>query len=117
VTRTRNPGPIPYFHWSPPSSPVTKNEPDFQPKDVTAGTYDSYITSFATAAKNWGHPFFLDFNAEMNGSWSPWGVLANGNTGADFVPAWRHVHDIFSKVGASNVSWVWCPNIEYWGSY
>jgi len=52
----------------------------------------------------------------MNGSWSPWGVLTNGNSPADFVPAWRHVHDIFSKVGATNVTWVWCPNIEYSGS-
>ena len=26
---------------------------------------------------------------------------------------WRHVHDIFTRVGATNVTWVWCPNYEY----
>src|SRR5207302_7933319 len=28
---------------------------------------------------------------------------------ADFIPAWRHVHDIFVHRGATNVIWVWCP--------
>jgi len=27
--------------------------------DVIVGTYDGYITAWATDAKNWGHPFFL----------------------------------------------------------
>jgi beta-mannanase len=26
---------------------------------------------------------------------------------------WRHVHDIFTRVGANNVTWVWSPNIYY----
>jgi hypothetical protein len=25
---------------------------------------------------------------------------------------WRHVHDIFYGAGATNVNWVWCPNID-----
>ncbi len=25
---------------------------------------------------------------------------------------WRHVHDIFTRVGATNATWVWCPNID-----
>ena len=41
----------------------------------------------------------------------------NGNLPDDFVPAWRHVHDIFTSVGANNATWVWCPNVEYTGSY
>src|SRR5262249_21677406 len=45
----------------------------FQLKNITAGLFDPYITTWATAAKNWGHPFFLRFDWEMNGSWSyPW---------------------------------------------
>src|SRR6266699_1609258 len=35
-----------------------------------------------------------------------------GQTFDSYVKAWRHVHDIFTKVGATNVSWVWCPNIS-----
>ena len=40
------------------------------------------------------------------------GVTKNGydNTPSDWVAMWRHVHNIFTSVGARNVSWVWCPN-------
>jgi beta-mannanase len=48
----------------------------------------------------------------MNGSWMNWGVGANGNTAGDYVAMWRHVHDKFVAVGATNVSWVWCPNVD-----
>jgi beta-mannanase len=109
----RSRGSIPFFNWGSGSSPVSRTQSNFELRDITAGTYDTYIRNFATAAKNWAHPFFLNFDAEMNGSWSPWGVLTNGNTGADFVPMWRHVHDIFTSVGANNVTWVWTPNSEY----
>ena len=27
--------------------------------------------------------------------------------------AWRHVHDIFRAAGATNVKWVWSPNVVY----
>jgi hypothetical protein len=30
---------------------------------------------------------------------------------------WRHVHDLFARVGASNVSWVWCPNVDPLNQY
>jgi hypothetical protein len=43
----------------------------------------------------------------MNGYWFPWSPGVNGNTASDYVLAWRHVHDIFTKVGAKNVRWVW----------
>lgn len=108
----RRHGAIPFFSWASDSLPVSTNEPAFQLADVTGGTYDSYIRSFATAAKGWGHPFFLRFNWEMNGNWFPWAERANGNRPGDYVAAWRHVHDLFSSVGATNVSWVWCPNID-----
>jgi beta-mannanase len=108
----RKHGSIPFFSWSSQSTPSSLNEPNFQLADVIAGTYDSYIRSFATAAKNWGHPFFLRFNWEMNGNWFPWSEGVNGNKSGEYVTAWRHVHDIFTSVGATNISWVWCPNID-----
>ena len=27
------------------------------------------------------------------------------------MKAWKHVHNIFTAVGATNANWVWCPNI------
>jgi Glycosyl hydrolase family 26 len=108
----RKHGAIPFFSWSSQSTPSSLNEPNFQLSDLIAGTYDSYIRSFATAAKNWAHPFFLRFDWEMNGNWFPWSEGVNGNKTGEYVTAWRHVHDIFSSVGATNVTWVWCPNVD-----
>jgi glycosyl hydrolase family 26 len=49
------------------------------------------------------------FAHEMNGSWYPWGQGVNGNTAADYVAAYRHVHDVITAAGATNVIWVWSP--------
>jgi beta-mannanase len=80
---------------------------------IIRGKYDGYIRGFAEAAREWGHPFFLRFNWEMNGFWFPWSESVNGNRRGQFATAWRHVHDIFSSVGATNASWVWCPNVDF----
>jgi Glycosyl hydrolase family 26 len=109
-------GSIPLFTWQT-NGP---NKADFQNLIVANGRYDSYIHSWARAAKAWGHPFFLRFDHEMDGSWFPWGEgrkvpggpIANGNTPGSFVQMWRHVHDIFSQEGATNITWVWNVNQE-----
>jgi mannan endo-1,4-beta-mannosidase len=102
----RHHGSIPLFSWAPGSAASTDAK-------VVAGDYDSYLTSWAKAAKAWGHPFFLRFAWEMNGSWFPWGMSnPQGNSAADYVAMWRHVHAIFQRAGATNATWVWCPNIE-----
>lgn len=56
-----------------------------------------------------GDPLYLRFAHEMNFHFFPWGVGVKGNTGADYVAAWRHIHDIFAQEGATNVRWVWSP--------
>jgi hypothetical protein len=113
----RNHGSIPMINWASQKLGDGIIQPNFQLRDIYNGTYDAYITRWATAARNWGHPFFLYFDHEMNGWWLPWaegktsnGTVINGNSSGDFVKAWRHVHDIFTSVGATNVSWVWGPN-------
>jgi hypothetical protein len=108
----RQHGAIPVYSWSSQSIPSSLNEPDFQLADVISGSYDSYIREFAEDARAWGHPFFLRFDWEMNGGWFPWAEGANGNQAGEFVTAWRHVHDIFAAAGATNVNWVWAPNVD-----
>ena len=105
----RNHGSIPLFTWQPQNSSLGVTQ-SFTLANITNGIYDSYITTWAVAAKNWGYPFFLRFAHEMNGNWYPWGAGVNGNTTGQYVQAWRHVHDIFTSVGATNVTWVWCVN-------
>ena len=110
--RIRQHGMIPMISWNSASMPLTKVQSDFQNADIVNGRYDSFIRNWAKAAKAWGHPFFLRFDREMNGTWFPWSPGVNGNTAADFVAAWRHVHRIFDDVGAHNATWTWCPNVD-----
>jgi len=107
MTKIRRHGAIPFFSWN--SGVSGGNWGDFQLSDLRSGRYDPYIRSIARRAKAWGHPFFLRFDWEMNGNWFPWGANVNGNLPGEFRLAWRHVHDIFEQVGATNVTWVWCP--------
>jgi hypothetical protein len=110
----RNYGAIPFFSWGSQSVPVPGDldQPAFQLADIAGGAYDSYIREFAEGAKAWGHPFFLRFNWEMNGDWFPWAESVNGNQPDDYILAWRHVHDIFTQVGATNATWAWCPYVN-----
>jgi mannan endo-1,4-beta-mannosidase len=110
VENIRGYGAIPVYSWGAESSPrSSENQPEFQLADIIGGAYDGYIAQFATEAREWGHPFFLRPNWEMNGSWFPWSELSNGNGPGQYVAAWRHIHDIFAAVGASNATWLWCP--------
>lgn len=117
MDKIRNHGSIPLFTWEPwDTSLPPDSQPNYQLQDITNGTYDTYITEWALAAKSWGHPFFLRFAHEMNGNWYPWAELTNGNGPGQYITAWRHVHDIFTKNNVTNVTWVWCTNINYNGS-
>jgi mannan endo-1,4-beta-mannosidase len=78
---------------------------------IAAGDSDAYITQFATAVRNLNVPIALSFGHEFNGNWYPWGTT--GTTAADFVAAWKHVHDLFAQAGATNVIWIWDPNDIY----
>ncbi len=76
---------------------------------IANGHSDAYITQFAKAVRALNVPIALSFGHEMNGNWYPWGSAQT--PAATFVAAWRHIHDLFSQAGASNVIWVWNPNI------
>jgi Glycosyl hydrolase family 26 len=111
----RQRGTIPVLTWSSSSVPTAPSlrQPNFQLTDIARGVHDDYIRGFAEQVKEWDEPFFLRFDQEMNGFWFPWGESVNGNKPGSFVKAWRHVHDIFSEVGATKATWVWCPNVDF----
>lgn len=92
------------------------NQPAYALDRITAGDFDTYIQQWGTALASWGKPVMLRFAHEMNGNWYPWAESANGNQPGDYAAAWRHVHDVVAATGATNVQWVWSPNVPYWGS-
>ncbi len=81
-------------------------------RDIADGVYDRHLTAYAQAVRRFGCAIVLSFGHEMNGWWYPWGVKGN-TTPADFIAAWRHIHDLFAKNGARNVIWSWDPSHQY----
>lgn len=88
------------------------DQPQYSLDSFTRGDHDEYLRAWAREAKAFGHTVWIRPFHEMNGNWYPWAGTVNGNSPADFVPAWNHVRDIFREEGATNVKFVWCPNIE-----
>lgn len=114
MNEVRAHGAIPLITWDPQDpSNGTANQPAYALQNIINGNFDGYITQWAQQSKAWGHPYFLRFAHEMNGNWNPWSEQVNGNKPGQFVLAWRHVHDIFTRLGVTNVTWVWSPNIDY----
>ena len=105
-------GSVPMITWEPwdPAN-GTASQPLYSLAHLSDGTYDAYMTRWAAQIRAWGGPLRLRFAHEMNGDWYPWGSGVNGNTAAQYVTAWRHVHDLFAAAGATNVTWVWTPNV------
>jgi hypothetical protein len=112
----RSYGAIPVLSWGSQPSTDALSNPEYRLANIAAGHFDPEIRAFAEEAKAWGHPFFLRFNWEMNGTWFLWGNV-NGNQPRDFVAAWRHVHDVFDSVGATNATWTWCPYADTVGRF
>lgn len=108
----RNHGSIPMITWQPGDATNNVTDATYSLANIYNGNFDSYITTFALAAKSWGHPFFLRFAHEMNGTWYSWSEKENGNNPGDYIKAWKHVHDIFTQNGVTNATWVWCVNID-----
>jgi hypothetical protein len=108
-------GIVPMISWEPWKPPAVfgrlkVNQPEYRLSNIASGAFDPYIRRYAEEIKRYGGPVMLRPFHEMDGFWYPWGGTVNGNTPSAFVAAWRHVHDIFDSVGASNVTWVWSVN-------
>lgn len=78
---------------------------------IAGGDHDAYLRRSARDAAAWKKPVLIRFGAEMNGGWFPWGLGVGGNTADHFKSAWRHVVRVFRQEGATNVRWVWSPNV------
>jgi glycosyl hydrolase family 26 len=103
---------LPLLSWEPWAGVKNgQSQPAFALRRITSGAYDAYITRFARGIRDQRWPVVLRFAHEMNGNWYPWSESRSGNRPGDYVQAWRHVHDIFTRVGVTNVIWVWSPNI------
>jgi hypothetical protein len=74
---------------------------------VVNGSQDSKIKAMNATLASYGGPVLFRWDWEMNGDWYPW---AGAGKAQEWVAAYRHMHDLIT---ASNVSWIWNPNIYY----
>ncbi|MEU6853061.1 glycosyl hydrolase [Actinacidiphila alni] len=122
ITAAYEHGTLPVLTWEPwhggvqnPAGGVildtNTSQPDYRLSNIINGKFDAYITRTATAIADAKWPIVLRLAHEMNGGWYPWSEAVNGNKPGEYVKAWRHVHDLFDKAGATNVIWTWSPNI------
>lgn len=100
LTPLWNRGQLPYIAWEPFTRPLAQ---------IADGADDKYLQQFAADVTSYRMPVAISFAHEMNGHWYPWGTKST--TAADYVRAWRHVHEVFLGAGATNVIWVWSPNV------
>ncbi len=116
LAAVRDRGAVPVLTWEPWRAGYGTAQPAYALDRLTAGDHDAYLTRWGQGLASYGGPVLLRFAHEMNGNWYPWSQGLNGNGADDYVAAWRHVHDVVTAAGASNVEWVWAPNVPYYGS-
>ena len=96
--------------------PTVSDQSAYALRRIASGAWDAYALSWANGLRSLGSTVLLRFDSEMNGNWMSWSPGVHGQTTADCVAAWRHLHNLFTAAGATNVRWVWSPNVEYTGS-
>ncbi|MDX6743530.1 glycoside hydrolase family 26 protein [Actinocorallia sp. A-T 12471] len=96
-------GAMPQIEWEPHGKGLIEQ--------IAAGATDDYLIEYANAVKAAKVPISISFAHEMNGWWYDWGT--KNTKPRTFVKAWRHIVDIFDKQGATNVKWLWTPNVTF----
>jgi Glycosyl hydrolase family 26 len=77
---------------------------------IAAGKYDSsVIDPEAKRIKAFGSPIFISVDAEMDA------MVGTNGSAADYVAAFRHIHDEFAKLGVTNAIWVFTT--EAWSAH
>lgn len=106
--------------------PPTSAEIPFPLAALAAGKLDMFVQPWAQALASLRFRVLLSWAHEMNGDWYAWdsppcryGLHGNsllppnspGQTSPrTFVKAWRHVHGVFTRQGARNITWIWTIN-------
>ena len=80
-------------------------------KTIANGNCDEFLHSVGKNFKSFGKSVFFRFAWEMNIDSMEWAVRKTGDSNADFIAAWQRIHSIFYQENASNVLFVFSPNV------
>ncbi len=116
-------GVVPHLTWEPWAGAI--NDPKYGAQQIIDGKFDPMLHRWAAGIKTWGKPIMIRLGHEMNGNWYPWGGANNGGgtltgfgdpTKPDgperYIGLYRHVVDLFRADGVTNVTWIWCPDVN-----
>lgn len=109
------PGVVPFVKFISGDWKDTSN--DFLRADeILAGKHDDAFEGIARQARDFGKPFLLSLNHEMNGDWyfysEPYTKNPTDWTAEKFVAVWRRIHGIFRQQGALKVAFAFCPAVQ-----
>jgi mannan endo-1,4-beta-mannosidase len=91
--------------------PIVEIDSDKIPlREVATGAEDRTLVAYARQLASIQGIVAVDFDHEFNASWSEWGF--KHESPVTFVSAWRHIVAIFRRNGATNVAWIWNPNVS-----
>lgn len=71
-------------------------------REIAGGSYDGELLAQARGIAAIGEPVFVTFDHEPD---QPRRSLQG--SAADYIAAWRHVHQLYEIAGADNAVWVW----------
>ena len=71
--------------------------------DIAAGKLDATLRRQAVGFKALRQPVYVSFDHEADSKYK----FGRRGTPAQFVAAWRHIHNVYAAAGATNVAWVW----------
>lgn len=114
---------VPLISWEPYMCSGTTTPNDIEVR-IANGSYDSYITTWATQLKTFlkgpdntyntsdDRRVYIRLAHEMNGNWYPWGAAMGSNSPSDYISMWKRVKGILDNQGldANHVQWVWSVN-------
>jgi hypothetical protein len=80
---------------------------------VARGEHDAYLQRVADSMRQFPYDLYVRPWGEMNAEWSAWqpgSGKPRAGTPAEFIAAWRHVHDFFAQRGIRNLKFVFNPD-------
>lgn len=108
-------GSIPMITWEPWAALFARSAANEELRNerkmlayISQGYFDDFLANFADRIRALQRPVFIRFAHECDNPAYPWSA-SGGNTPADYISAWRHVHDLFIRHGAFNTIWVYNP--------
>lgn len=91
------------------AAPYTYAEPAGLLSDCLDGRYDTTIDASAALAVSYGQTIYCQLGDEFNGNWTTYGYSAEST--ANFIAGWKYIVNRLRQGGASNIKFVWAPNV------